>query len=273
CVNPRTDITTPGSGQYSSDLTGLHNVLDPVNAGNCGNWSHADGPDEVWEVTIPAGGIVSAYASRKNAWQYQYMYFYLITDCSDLETCLIGGNSTGSSVPLFYENTGSSMTAYLVVDSFSTSAGEHGEYDLSVYVGPMPDCDNPREIAVSSGSTETFYGNTEDLDNNFDDTSDPITCMGGSYETAGPDEVWKISVPDGKELTVTMTASHYAFVYFVTDCSDPTGSCVAGDGDRIDPVETYINSSGGAQDIYIVCDSSSGSYSGAYDIQVTIDNP
>lgn len=115
-------------------------------------------------------------------------------------------------------------------------------------------------IIIKGASSLENESTTKSSDNVSGEDS---TCV--DYKTAGPDQVYKITVPgaDTTKLTVTVTPSEgpgpdaYDLVAYVTESIAPVPSCKSGSDSRggggAEIVE-YVNTNGQDTDVYIVVD-------------------
>jgi len=126
------------------------------------------------------------------------------------------------------------------------------------YEPPPPPENDTCDGALEIPTGDFLITGSTDLANNDYDPGDPgPSCTG--YSAEGPDVVYFTCLAEGAEFTVTMTTDGFDdSIYLITDCSDPSGSCVAGDDAYPDgSTFTYIADATGIY--YLIVDAYSGS--------------
>lgn len=252
CANAFATLVPDGMTVVSGTTAGATN--DYGTGSGCGA---AAGPDTVYTVTIPPGKVLattvlgSAFAPS--------ISYQSGAQCSSAPRVCSGSLTTTTGSPtgtLRYANESSSAseTINVVVDS-ATAAG--GGYSLSASLTDTKAgeiCGKAEPIVAGSnvtGLTTTGYTNEYE---------------GGSgcKATTGPDRVFSVVVPDGKQLTALVTPG---------TSFDPTISLVAGTpatcaahvcDAAVDTktagqpeVATYKNFTGAPQTVFIIVDSTS----------------
>jgi hypothetical protein len=105
-------------------------------------------------------------------------------------------------------------------------------------------------------------------------------AVGGAIPYAGPDAVYKIDVPAGKTLSVTLLHHNLPNTWdsalaLVTDCAHPDTSCVAARDDfhtfSANEDAMWTNGGGATQTVYIIVDSSNATSGGGVDPGGTFD--
>lgn len=136
-------------------------------------------------------------------------------------------------------------------------------------------CDNPNGDtgfeAIPVNSSKAVTGTFSDFNGDYDPGSNGCT----GFSASGPDGVYAIELQDGERInaTITSTASSTedTSMYLVSNFLDVKNTCVAG-ADDIGSGEsiTYQNDTGSTKTFYLVADAFTGSTSGSYKIDITI---
>ena len=210
---PVTITGTTATAMSSETLTGYAQDL-PAGTG-CGT---SNGPDHLYKIDIPAGQRLSATVTP-SAFDAVLAIQPDASCASASRTCLVKADAGGSGVAetITYANTGSStLTVDLVVASYSSTT--FGNYSLSAALQPLPPNDTcAAPIAVAAPGSVT--GDTTAAS---DDYSSGTGCLGG----AGPDLVYSVDVPAGKQLAATIVSTGSGFVPTL-DLVDPS-QCAPG---------------------------------------------
>jgi hypothetical protein len=265
----RMDETTVG---FSANLSGT-----PV--GGC---PASAGIDRVYSLSVPAGQRLTASVVPKTTGYDPGIYVVEgpAANCSANPLVCAAADDTGAAAvtnTLIYNNRSvASKEVFLVVDSFpSGDAG--GAYDLTVSVAPAPagpagdTCDTAETLTPGTPlMSQTTVGYTNDYVGGINSDACPAA-------NAGPDRAYKVDVPAGERLTVTVTPEATL---------DPAVSIVAGAAAACDALprvcasgannggagqpETaaFTNTSASMQTVFVVVDSAS-SAGGAFTISAT----
>lgn len=123
------DLTTAamaaGGTTVTGDTTGYANNVEPATA--CTGYGN-DGPDAIYQVTVPAGRIITA--SMTTSWDGAVE---IVQPCAMVPTCLDGTDSaTGAGTEIATFTTTAAGTYFIVVDSYLPSV--YGAYSLNVRV-------------------------------------------------------------------------------------------------------------------------------------------
>lgn len=113
-------------GRYYA--AGLDDYADVFDAGFTGcTGSTLGGPDGLLPITIPAGASLEVTMSMEDA----NPALLIVSDCSDLATCVAGADQPGDIEVLVYPNpTGADLPVFLMLDT----AGGSGPYFLTVNI-------------------------------------------------------------------------------------------------------------------------------------------
>ena len=175
---------------------------------------------------------------------------YFLTDPTDDTTCMGG---TVGDVANWYNDTGSSVTVYAVLDATDAT----GLFLLDVDIKPVSFvattdlCADAAALSITPPGSYfgALTGNTDAL------TSDLFGgCTG--YPTEGEDGFMKVTVPDGKLFRADYNLIEGdASIYLVTDCAD-FATCISGKDDIGGPTEVleYYNDTGADIEAYLVLD-------------------
>lgn len=156
---------------------------------------------------------------------------------------------------------------YLKVRGYSTSS--YGTYKLDVSctggTPPPPDdtCDGAGVLdRCTSGS---INGDLTPYANNYDPGSGG--CASG-YPEAGKDQVIRLDLQAGDVVNLSYTQfNNDAAIYIITDCSNPSGSCVVGADDTVTGDPEVINWTATASGTYyLILDCYGTNMGGAYSL-------
>lgn len=104
-----------------------------------------------------------------------------------------------------------------------------------------------------------------------------FTFGSGCAPAFGPDRAYKVTVPDGKQLTVGMTPSSFDGVVNIDAVDGPNGFCPrsirCASGARRGGTSSYLNAGGQAASVFILVAGAAGDASGDFDLAVHIDVP
>lgn len=104
---------------------------------------------------------------------------------------------------------------------------------------------------------------------------EPGGCVPGgiSTQSAGPDKVFRVDVPQGKALsaTLTMATGEPGSLYLLDSCQSPGDACRAGaNGGGDTEALIWVNDTGADQRLFLVADSEAGQTLTAADLSVEI---
>jgi len=267
---PTAIVLVPGVALMGETLTNLANDYG-TGTGGCGTPNA--GVDRIYSVDVPNNQRLRVTVSP-TGFDSSISLMDSLATCNSA-TCIANGGTTGSGVPetAYYVNTtGSTQTIYVRVDSGS---GSSGTYDIIAVVDSPPTmgdtCNAP--IPLVAGMTlmgETTDGYTADYSG---------TGMNCSFDSAGPDKVYSISVPVGQQLRVTVTPVA-TFNTSVSIALSPAASCTSrtcasnanNGGAGVADVATYLNTTSQPVSVFIIVDSAA-TVGGAYDIVATLGPP
>jgi Cys-rich repeat protein len=255
CTDP---LTISGSGIYGGDTTGMANDYAPI-LSTCTGGLAAAGADEVWEVTLAEGQIltVSMDAPLFDA------VLYLVTDCSDIDGSCVAGSDTGNPETINYTATADG-TYYLIADGYLSTS--EGPYTLDVDIetpATGETCADPLPITCNG----TYNGDTTGM---ADDYAPTTTACTGTAAAAGADQVWEVTLGAGEQITASMDAAFNAVLYLVSDCGDIDGTCL--DGSDSGNPETISYASPGGGTYYLIADGRFSTSEGPYTLDVAIGN-
>lgn len=116
-------------GNYSGSMRGFQTSgLEPA----CLRpYPWTNGADAFFKVVIPDGATINAWFEAYN----RDSQVYLLADCSDGSTCIVGSDEwpTGSESFTFTNTSGADQTAYLVLGIYNAATPPQ-EYDLTVSI-------------------------------------------------------------------------------------------------------------------------------------------
>jgi hypothetical protein len=163
-----------------------------------------------------------------------------------------------------------SGTYNLKVRGFGASSS--GPYKVFFQCGEiqLPDgdlCDTAAEIIRCEAGTLT--GNLANYHNDYDPGVPGPSCTG--YVAAAKDVVYYFNLVQGDIVDLIYTTPDYdGSMYIITDCSDPTGSCVIGEDDpEPEHIANWVVPATGLY--YLVLDGYSANQGGAWTLDYRID--
>ncbi|MBC7975706.1 MAG: hypothetical protein H7138_12070 [Myxococcales bacterium] len=241
-----------------------------------------DGPDHVYQITIPAGAHLDAAVTPVAAYDAA---IYLVASpaamCDvDPIVCLSADDNGSEGVrdDVQFGNTGAAPTdVFIVVDG---SAAFGGSYTLAVTVAAVP----PGEICQLAesvtlvGGVATISGTTATAANYTNNYVPPAACT-DTFTQRGNDRVYQLTVPANQRLSATVTPTAFdAGLYFIAApaamCDATPIACLAGhdrDLSGVAETVTYDNATAAPLDIFVVVDSfSTATPGGAYSLAVTV---
>lgn len=177
--------------------------------------SSTDGPDKVFEVTVPDGEVVTAAIEQRG---FNYIAAYLVTDCGDVEnSCLAGANDGGYSSSdefLFWRNdTGMDQTVFIIADSEEYFS--YGVSPVTIEVAPFVCTPGTRRCILDRESQLCNAAGT-----GFDTTT---VCDNGCDDTTGACVVTNDLCGGALQLTDGVTTSGTVVTY--ADDYDAGGAC------------------------------------------------
>ncbi len=205
----------------------------------------ASGPDRLYLVRVPNGERVTATVTPDpldggTNWNPSINFMEPTAGCvATNRVCITGKDSasTGAAETHFWtNNTGADKDIYVVVETATTTAPAVGvtrgfTLDLAVAPPPPPPpgelCSNAQVLTSGTPLTD------QSLIGYANDYASVTSCSGG----AGPDRVYKITVPAGERLTATVTPTipdggstwdPSINLMSATQCAATTRTCLAG---------------------------------------------
>ncbi len=153
------------AGSLEGDLTSANNDYDPPS--QCTGFSAA-GKDVVYYMDLQVGDIVDL---TYNQVAYDAS-FYIVTDCSNLSTCVAGADDgvTGDPEVIHYVAAAAGRY-YLVLDTYGTGTGGAWTLDYMIQCPGPPTgaCCYPGQVCIVQTQTEcsgAYQGNGTDCDPN-----------------------------------------------------------------------------------------------------------
>jgi hypothetical protein len=237
-------------------------VNDYSQSAACTGYS-STGPDVVYRISLQAGDRLQASLQPSNgSWDAS---IYLVTGCQNIGTSCVAGQDNGNPEELDY-TAASTGDYFLVVDGFG---GQGGNYALTVNLTAAPIANDTCAGAINATAGGTFTGDTTNAQPNYTPLASGLGgCTG--YTAQGNDVVYRVTLSAGERLQASLSATWDASLYMVTDCANPSGTCVAGQ-DNGNP-ETIDFTAPGAGGYFLVVDGY-GSARGAFSLTVSITPP
>lgn len=259
---------TNAPGTYFGTTLGYANDFNAAAQG-----TPAPGRDRAYRVTIPAFRILTVTMTPTNAplLDAVLLVYSGAVDCSQITSNLLAATDAAAvgltETITWTNNTAVPISVLVVADSFTAEPAGNYLLDLaltSVFDGD--NCELAETIAPGTINGQTTVNYTADRS--------PVT---GCTDTAGPDRYFRITIPTGQTLDVTVvpTSPWDAAINIITaeqECPAPT-SCLAGvDNAGLSGLETldYVNETGAALDVFIVVSGFTAGDAGTFNLSAVI---
>ncbi|MBI2378135.1 MAG: hypothetical protein HYV07_29300 [Deltaproteobacteria bacterium] len=245
------------SGPEWFTTDGTANDYSP-NSGGCTGFTASAG-DRVYEIYLFSGEQLQVTVVPETP--TFDVSTYLVSSCADITgSCVQGADAAQSGgterLLAVVQTTG---MYDLILDGFLGSTGS-GTMDARIVRGDT--CDDAYQVPPNGG---TFDSTTSGYGAELGTETPTGSCT--SWEQAGPDAVYALTIPAGRTLRATLNSSWDASLYLVSDCAQSATSCVAGrDGGNPEEL-TYANPGASDSSYFLIVDSwrvganDSGNYS------------
>lgn len=284
-------LITPGT--ISGSTVGLMNDYNPGCTGDV-----TPGPDTVYKISVPAGQRLTATATPALATmgnQYD-LALYLIqapaSNCTNADggmglTCLGASDSpTPAESPEsagFFNGGTSAVDVFIVIDSYydamhanpdgGVGRSNEGSFTLVTSLGAPTTGDRCETAIALSTTTPLLNQNLANFGNDYTGTMGS-SCNVGS---AAADATYKVTVPAGQVLSVTVTPSvNFDATLSASESAAACGvTCLATvdiGGNGVADTLVYKNTSNAAQTLFIVVDGYQGS-TGTFGLEATLTTP
>jgi hypothetical protein len=290
-----------GPIRFSESYGRFADDYDPGAAMNACDLDDTDGPDLVYEVPLVANQVVDVTVDDLGATGSPNIYF--ATDCTDVGgTCL--GSSTGITSTRAAHIATSSQTVYVFVDH-STASDAPLLVDIDVRASECAPGSqtclgaNEREYCNDFGELVTedcYFGCTagacdaptndtcsmpyditgggtftipiDDYNDDYDPASSGNSCTG--FGATGPDAVFQFTGQQNDVVTLTLNGPYDSSLWVTTTCTDAS-TCIAGsDSGSTEEVTFSVPTTG---DYFVIADSYSGSPTGDFTLEFTVETP
>lgn len=249
-----------GTGNYFGSIQGFGRDLNPGNNGCTG--FPASGVDGIIPIDLQPEDLLTV--------TYQLTAddasLYLLTDCSDVGSCLVGEDKTAASgleSVVFFNESGAAVRVYAILDAYN---GVTDIFNLDIEIESLggdilvPTCvDAIGQGPAPSGSYHgTIAGNADLLD---------PSC---ATPAGGGEGMTQVYLEPGQRLTATVTAPvGDPKLYLLYNCSI-ADSCFLSSDTQNNGTETlvYDNATGFSEFLYVVLDSEFNL--GEYFLDITI---
>ncbi len=162
-------------------------------------------------------------------------------------------------------------TYYVGIAAFSTQTGTYKAFINCITCPPgVPEDVCAGAIPLACGNID-YSGNTICYTNNYTPlASGTGGCTG--FTAQGRDLVYRINAAAGDVLNVTYTNSADGSIYLITDCANPTTTCVAGADATLSGQAEVLNYAFPAAGVYyLIVDSFGTNTSGSYTLVGSLD--
>ncbi|MFW5968218.1 MAG: hypothetical protein ACOCV2_11900, partial [Persicimonas sp.] len=124
-------------------------------------------------------------------------------------------------------------------------------------------CDN--DECIDSNTCSSAYDATSDAQNgvtysgdltDFSNDNTEVGCGLDGWYSDGSDAMFRVDLEDGETLSAEHTIDGFIFpsVMIVSDCSDPAGTCLAGDSDDSQEAASAEYTADGDETVYVIAD-------------------
>ncbi len=242
------------TGQYWGRLAddGFLDHMDPGFAGCTGFW--ARGEEGFVRFDLPPRTFLSVAFTLLN----DDASLYLVTDCAQTNTCLVGSDVTyqaGEESFQYFNSSDTDQTVYAVLDGYLSTNGLFYA-DVSVNTMGPPDMFDTC-AAVQGQLVPTPAGGYYSDITAYTNQIDPAQGACPPVPNLGPDAMTKVEVGPGETITVNVDmAGSDPAVYLLYNCADPN-ACANGSDIDVGPQEqvAYTNNSASTETLYLVVDS------------------
>lgn len=268
CTSP----TALDAGTFASTTTGRSSRFDFFDNGGCTATSGA--PDSVFSVTVPPSSLVLATVTP-DGWDAVLNVIASPGACGlSIDAGTVGATCTTSSdgprtasveEVVIRNTTTTATTALVVVDGHEQA--QSGNFTITTEVIALSTmagdtCQAPQVIAMSGSLTGLTTANY------LDDVQTATSCS--AFQNRGPDRVFSIVVPPGKQLTAVVIPNGWDASIILTEASacGMNATCFDASDSSMSGAETARFTNAGTTDrtIFIVVDSYSQSGSGPFDL-------
>lgn len=278
-------VVLPGTPiVVTSSTTGLADDYLIDGATGCAESSSTgSAPDVVYSVLVPAGqGVI---ASVTSTWDATINLVASAASCTGGDagasafTCLAGSDiaTSGTDTVSWLNTTGADVTLLIVIDGFSTGAGD---FTLSVSTQTPP----PGDTCATAPVAPTFGDagitlTAQPLDGFLGDYSSR-TMSSGCRFLSGADRVYAVTIPPNLRLTArasSVTNLSLSIVEDVAACTAATVQCPAsvdgvGTGMAGQPVTETVfleNASASPRPVLLIVDSQSAALGATFDLSLS----
>lgn len=308
CAGPTATNDTCATAEIITASTTLvdtfNRYADDINPGQACAQLDAAGPDGVYQITIPAGNVLTA--TLRSADSFISPTIYLLSDCANpAAACLAGeGVNYDSVVSLTYAAT-AEITAFLVVDTDwdwddspfyldirlqapECTPGEkscvgndlltcntYGLYDTEpCYFGCSNNACNPTPNDTCAGAIDVSLGGLFTAPasvylNDYNPMVNNVSCTGD--DALGRDAVYMMSLEAGDFVELNLTGPTDPVLYVSTTCGDNNTvalGCIAGADDTNTPENlSFVAPSTGTYYIFADLDTNLSNSNFALDVK------
>jgi hypothetical protein len=222
CAEAEALTWTGTKATASGVLTAASDTVDMMTSTTCNTVGPTPGPDLFYEIDLTAGQMYRASVPNAGA------AIYVFTDCSNVTGSCIAGAPYADGLIFTPAVTGKHLIG--VDMGWPMRPGQPAiNFTLTVeeVTAPQNDSCATAEALTFTAGKATTTGDFSLATNTLD--MGPANCT--TAATPGPDLFYSASVTAGKSYRVTLDPMMPVFMYVVTDCANPTTSCVFGSTD------------------------------------------
>jgi hypothetical protein len=234
---------------YTGDNTGL---LSNVAGYPCNPW-YEPGGEVVFHLFLAVPTMFTAAVQG----DYCDVDLAILNQCDEGAGCIDVVDATYSTTePL-------SGDIYLVVDGYDEGGCP---FTLTLTEESLPEPTTFCDLAQVVTESGVFYGYPCGGENLVSSGS----CS--QYGAGGLEDYYSILMPAGSTLTATLTHVNDGVLWLLGSCTEPY-SCLAYADDTYSPdpeTITYVNTTAGNLQVYLVADSFQPNSCGAYDLEITL---
>lgn len=219
------------------------------------------GEFDYFELVVTTAGSYTIFTAPGDPTGDTQMYLF----ASDCTTQLAYNDDGGDGYYSMFVMTLAVGTYYVRVNEYGNNGTVN--YVLTVNAPQPPPVNDTCAGAINLDDMPQSF--TVDLCAAVNDYSPgvyPESCTG--YAATGPDVVYYAILPQGGQIDACINGTNDLALYLITDCSDPVGSCVAGDDSGNPECISWTHTGTESTVYYLIVDT----YSGCGTVTVSIDN-
>lgn len=186
------------------------------------NCTFLDGPDKVYQVTLPPGWQLSTTATSTDDVALSAVIGTAADCIASPVTCTLSQDATSSGEETLRHNntTTSTQTVFVIVDR-RVSSTPSNVFDIHFSLTPVTAGTESCDTASPLGAQTSIASSTVGMTDNYNIAS-ANGCISGNTGSTAPDAVWTVTVPPQSTTTISAVASWRLSLNVV---SSPSSNC------------------------------------------------